>query len=75
MVARNVSSFGMVPLELCGHMVRYVPNEDTLISILCFRKSYEKNTQHKRQNGFSNDYLIHRQSCVKSSDVIDCSSK
>ena len=30
-------------------MVRYVPIKEILILIMCFRESYEKNTQHKRQ--------------------------
>ena len=38
-------------------MVRYVPIEETVILIMCIRKSYEKNTQHKRQIGRCNCIL------------------
>ena len=38
-------------------MVRYVPIEETVILIMCFCESYEKNTQHKRQIGRCNCIL------------------
>ena len=38
-------------------MVRYVPIEEILILIMCFRESYEKNSQHKRQIGRCNCIL------------------
>ena len=47
----------MVPLYFSGRMVRYVPIEETVILIMCFRESYEKNTQHKRQIGRCNCIL------------------
>ena len=47
----------MVPLDFSGPMVRYVPIEETVILIMCFRESHEKNTQHKRQIGRCNCIL------------------
>ena len=47
----------MVPLDFSGPMVRYVPTEETVILIMCIRKSYEKNTQHKWQIGRCNCIL------------------
>ena len=38
-------------------MVQYVPMEETVILIMSIRKSYEKNTQHKRQIGWCNCIL------------------
>ena len=38
-------------------MVRNVPIEEILILIMCICKSYEKNTQHKRQIGRCNCIL------------------
>ena len=47
----------MVPLEFSGPMVRYVPIEETVILIICFRESYKKNTRHERQIGRCNCIL------------------
>ena len=38
-------------------MARYVPIKEILILIMCFRESYEKNSQHKRQIGRCNCIL------------------
>ena len=47
----------MVQLDSSGPMVRNVQIEETVILIMCSRKSYEKNTQHKRQIGRCNCIL------------------
>ena len=47
----------MVPLDFSGPMVRYVPIEEIVILIMCFRESYKNNTQHKRQIGRCNCIL------------------
>ena len=47
----------MVPLDSSGLMVRYVLIEQTVILIMCIRKSYEKNSQNKRQIGRCNCIL------------------
>ena len=47
----------MVPLDFIGPMDRYVPIEEIKILIMCICKSYENNTQHKRQIGRFNCIL------------------
>ena len=41
-------------------MVRYVPIEEILILIMCFRESYQKNAQHKLEIGRSTCIFIEK---------------
>ena len=54
-----------------GPMVRYVPIEEILILIMCFRESYEKNSQHKRQIGRCNCILSQKKYKITTCDSVN----
>ena len=60
MVTRMLLSFLMVPVESYGPMVRNVPIKETLMLIMCFRESNEKNKIHKRQIGQYSQLPLYR---------------